>query len=93
MGRSKVHGIRERRAGALERLLSNLKSTVSLEKGNKKAEAVKQKRIRKSRGKGRNSNRLKITADSPGGLRIFNRIIFWKLKMEIINKDGKKRKL
>tara|TARA_Y100000296_G_C5017896_1_gene178337 strand:+ start:118 stop:276 length:159 start_codon:yes stop_codon:yes gene_type:complete len=50
-------------------------------------------RIRKSRGKGRNSNRLKIQMDSPGGLRIFNRVIFWKLKMEIINKNGKKRKL
>lgn len=45
MGRSNVHGIKERRAGALERLLSDLKSTVSLEKGNKKAETAKQKKI------------------------------------------------
>jgi len=43
-------------------------------------------RIRKNRGKGKDSNRLKVQVDTPGGLHLFNRIIFWKFKMEIIKK-------
>lgn len=64
MSKSKVFGIKERRAAALKRLLSDLKNAIALEKGNKKEEAIKQKKI----------NRLNAEIDNLEAKKNYSRI-------------------